>query len=425
MVLPETMRRLKVHYHSDCAFFAGCENMLANFFNSAEFYKDFELSFSYRRTALYDEGLARWVHGPVQMYGLAFPSLSKLDALPAAWPRLVKRIIMASLRLLLLYPLLAYETFVLYRLFRQVRPDVLHINNGGYPGALSARAGPLAGRLARVPVVIMVVNNMAVGYRRFPRWLDYPVDRLVARAVDVFVTGSQAASVRLGEVMSLPKKKRVAIHNGVVLRTRSESAAETRQRLGLGVDAGLLLGVVALLIPRKGHRVLLEALVQLVTANQLPPGRLTVLIEGNGPLYEDLMSYVRTQGLTNYVRFVGDEDNVVNFMAALDMLILPSIQDEDFPNVILEAMALSKPVIATRLAGIPEQVVDGETGLLVEPANASELAAAILQLCADSAARARMGQAAAARFSACFTHTVSLRNYSNLYKSCFGGEARI
>jgi len=422
MVLTETTRRLKVLYHSDCPFFAGCENMLANFFNSAEFRKDFQLNFSYRRTALYDEGLARRVHGPVQKHAFAFPSLSELDALPAAWPRLLKRIFMATLRWSLSYPLLAYETFALYRLCRQVHPDVLHINNGGYPGALSTRAAALAGWLARVPVVIMVVNNMAVGYRRFSRWLEYPVDRLVARAVDIFVTGSQAASVRLGEVMSLPVQKRIAIHNGIELRARSENAAETRQRLGLGRDAGLVLGVVALLIPRKGHRVLLEALVQLATANQLPPGRLTVLIEGSGPLYEDLMDYVRMKGLTNYVRFVGDEANVVNFVAALDMLILPSIQDEDFPNVILEAMALAKPVIATRLAGIPEQVVDGETGLLVEPANTSELAAAILKLCLDADVRARMGEAAAVRFSACFTHTVSLQNYSNLYKSRFGGE---
>jgi glycosyltransferase involved in cell wall biosynthesis len=422
MVLGESDRRLNVHYHSDCAFFAGCENMLANFFNSSEFRKDFEPSFSYRRTALYDEGLARRVHGPVQMHAFAFPDLSELDALPSAWPRLLKRMFMAALRWLLLLPLLAYEVLALYRLFQRLRPDVLHINSGGYPGGLSTRAAALAGQLARVPVVIMVVNNMAVGYRRFSRWLEYPLDFLIAGAVDVFVTGSQAAGARLGEVMRLSAHKRIAIHNGTAPRLRSESTAETRQRLGLSADVGVVLGVVALLIPRKGHRVLLEALAQLATANQLPPGRLTVLIEGSGPLHEDLKEYVRTQGLTSCVRFVGSEANVVNFMAALDMLVLPSIQDEDFPNVILEAMALAKPVIATRLAGIPEQVVDGETGLLVEPASPSELAAAILKLCLDAAARAKMGQAAAARFSASFTDALSLQHYSSLYKSLFRGK---
>lgn len=419
MTLTESGRRLKIHYHSDCAFFAGCENMLANFFNSAEFYKDFELSFSYRRTALYDEGLARRVQGSVRMYAFAFPDLSELDALPAAWPRLLKRTFMAVLRWLLLLPLLVYEVFALYRLCQRLRPDVLQINNGGYPGGLSTRAAALAGWLARVPVIIMVVNNMAVGYRRFSRWLDYPLDRLIAGAVDIFVTGSQAASARIGEVMRLPAHKRIAIHNGIAPRRQNEKTAETRHRLGICADAGVVLGVVALLVPRKGHRVLLDALTQLAAANKLAPGRLTVLIEGRGPLYEDLMNYVLEQGLTNCVRFVGNETNVANFMAALDVLVLPSIQDEDFPNVILEAMSLAKPVIAARLAGTPEQVVNGETGLLFEPANVSELADAILKLCVDADARARMGRAAVARFSACFTHTQSLQNYSNLYKSRF------
>lgn len=412
--------RLKIHYHSDCAFFAGCENMLANFFNSTEFRNTFVLSFSYRRTALYDEGLARRVHAPVEMHAFAFPDLSELEALPAAWPRLFKRIIMAMLRWFLLLPLLSYEVCLLYRLFRRLQPDVLHINNGGYPGGLSTRAAALAGWLARVPVVIMVVNNMAVGYQRFSRWLDYPVDRLVACAVDIFVTGSQAASVRLGEIMRLPAHQLMAIHNGIAPRAHRESTVETRQRLGLSEGVGVVFGVVALLIPRKGHRVLLEALAQLRTAGQLPFGRLTVLIEGSGPLREELMAFVHTNALADSVRFVGNEANVVDFMAALDVLVLPSIQDEDFPNVILEAMALAKPVIATRLAGTPEQVIDGETGLLVEPANPSKLAAAIMQLCSDGDARARMGQAAATRFSNCFTDKISLQNYSSFYRTRLG-----
>lgn len=419
----ESGRHLKIHYHTDCAFFAGCENMLANFFNSTEFRNSFKLSFSYRRTALYDEGLARRVHTPVPTYAFAFPDLSELDTLPAAWPCLLKRMIMATLRWLLLLPLLAYEIFVLYRLCRRIRPDVLHINNGGYPGALSARAAALAGWLACVPMIIMVVNNMAVGYRRFSRWIDYPVDRLVGRTGDLFVTGSQAASERLGIVMRLPPHKLVAIHNGIALRERTESTVETWRRLGLGNDPGVVLGVVALLIPRKGHRILLDALAQLVNSRQYQGERLTVLIEGSGPLLSELKAYTHTWGLAGSVHFVGNEINVVNFIAALDILVLPSIQNEDFPNVILEAMALAKPVIATRLAGTPEQVENGETGLLVKPANATELAAAILQLCANGEARARMGQAAAIRFSTYFTDTMSLQNYSNLYKTRFRAES--
>jgi len=86
---------------------------------------------------------------------------------------------------------------------------------------------------------------------------------------------------------------------------------------------------------------------------------------------------------------------------------------------------MAKPVIATNLAGTPEQVVHGETGLLVEPDNPSQLADAILQLCIDDDARTRMGRAAAARFSNYFTHTISLQKYSNLYRSYFMEELHI
>ena len=86
-------------------------------------------------------------------------------------------------------------------------PDVLHINNGGYPAALSARAAAIAGRLAGVDKIIMVVNNMAVDYHRLSRRFDYPFDRLVVRSVDRFITGSEAASRRLSAVLWLRSKR--------------------------------------------------------------------------------------------------------------------------------------------------------------------------------------------------------------------------
>jgi glycosyltransferase involved in cell wall biosynthesis len=94
---------------------------------------------------------------------------------------------------------------------------------------------------------------------------------------------------------------------------------------------------------------------------------------------------------------------------------LPSIQDEDFPNVILEAMALGKPVIASRLAGTPEQVVEGVTGLLVAPRNVTQLAAAICQLIDQAGMRSSMGRAALVRFNVNFTSQIALENYYNLY----------
>ena len=306
---------------------------------------------------------------------------------------------------------------MLYVLFRKIKPDILHINNGGYPAARSSLAAAIAGKLAAIPSILMVVNNMAVDYKHYSRWLDYPLDRLVVKSVDLFITGSKAAGLQLRSVLALPVNKITSLHNGIANRSGVENLFETRTRLGLRNFDGVIFGVVALLISRKGHQVLLDAILEI--SKQVGNGSkcFKVLIEGNGPLREELISFVNANALNEYVEFVGDEKNIVDFMAMLDVLILPSVADEDFPNVVLEAMALGKPVIASRLAGIPEQVSEGETGFLTDPRNVEQLAQAITELTNDTQLRLQMGKAAFNKFQNFFTSEVSVENYLTLYQS--------
>ena len=410
---------LKIHYHSDCPFFAGCENMLANFFNSEDFRKTHNVSFSHRQSVCYTQGFKQRVKRELPVFLVLFPDLFDLSKLPTGLPLLCKRLIMVFLRLMFNGPLLLYEIVVLFHLFKKNSPDILHINNGGYPAALSARAAAIAGKLAGIQKVLMVVNNMAFDYQHYSRWLDYPVDRLVVRSVDLFLTGSEAAASRLRYVLSLPTHKVVAIHNGISLRKPVSGDVATRERLGLGKYGGVVFGVVALLIPRKGHKVLLEAVLKLVQDSRVDANTCKILIEGDGPLRKSLVDFVCNHNLEHLVTFVGDEQNIVDFMGALDVLILPSISEEDFPNVILEAMALGKPVIASRLAGTPEQVVDDVTGLLVDPCDISQLADAICHLVASQEVRSEMGRAALERFTCHFTSEIAIRNYSKMYQKIY------
>jgi len=410
---------LKIHYHSDCFFFAGCENMLTNFFNSEGFRQAHSVSFSYRQSVPYTEGFRQRVKSDFPVYPLNFPDLSDSSKLPNGLPLLSRRLIMLFFRLFFNGLVLIYEIVVLFRLLRKLRPDILHINNGGYPAALSARAAAIAGKLAGVPKVLMVVNNMADGYQRFSRWLGYPVDRMVVYSVNRFITGSEAAAAKLRFVLNLPKHKVMSIHNGITMRNATADVAATRERLGLNSFDGVVFGVVALLVSRKGHQILLTAISKLVEENRLKDEDLKILIEGDGPLRQELIDFVHDHGLTCWVTFVGDEKNVVDFMSVLDVLILPSVREEDFPNVVLEAMALGKPVIATRLAGTPEQVIDGVTGLLVEPYNAVQLGEAICDLMDRPNVRHKMGRAALNRFSKRFTSEIALSNYANMYMKPF------
>ena len=407
----------KIHYHSECTTFAGCENMLAVFFNSDELKAAYNVSFSFKYSAEYASGYARRVHSSVPLYPIYFLDISDVSKLPIWVPLFGRRILLRLFRMVLYWPLLAYEVFVLTRLFHKIKPDILHINNGGYPAALSARAAAIAGKIAAVPKILMVVNNWAADYTMFYRWADYPVDRIVVKSVDLFITGSKAAATRLISVLTLPAHNITALHNGIPLRLSTEVLSETRARLDLSSFDGVIFGVVAWLVPRKGHQVLFDAILNISKQPGEGSRRFKVLIEGNGPLRDKLVSFVNTHGLNDYIEFVGDEENIVNFMTLLDVLILPSVANEDFPNVVLEAMALGKPVISTRLAGVPEQVVDGETGILVNPDNVEQLELAITDLCNNTPLRMKMGDAAVDKFKEKFTEEIAVKNYIALYKS--------
>jgi glycosyltransferase involved in cell wall biosynthesis len=107
----------------------------------------------------------------------------------------------------------------------------------------------------------------------------------------------------------------------------------------------------------------------------------------------------------------------MNLFAVADVLIAPSVAYEDFPNVIVEAMGAGKAVIASRLAGAAEQVVDGETGLLVTPGSSDELAEAICRLSRQRALVSEMGRNGQRRFQARFTAEKAVARYVEFYRS--------
>lgn len=392
--------------------------MLTLFLQSEKLANSFSLTFSYRYSKSYHRGLrARVKNFQGKTYPLRFIHFYSHDQLPKLLPILFRRIIFNIITWLLTYPLLIYQVIVIRKLLIKISPDILHINNAGYPGSLSARAAAIAGRFAGVPRIIMVVNNMALGYSHYSRWLDYPIDLMVVKSVFLFITGSKSASNQLKLVLKLPSNKLNTIHNGIALRNIIDCSRVTRKRLGLGGFNGVVFGVVALLVPRKGHQVLLDAVLKLVSEKNMLGHQFKILIEGSGPLRKILDKFITDNKLHQWVVFVGDEKNIIDFISAIDVLILPSIQDEDFPNVILEAMALGKAVIASRLAGTPEQIVDGITGFLVEPRNVEQLADAIFNIVDKPNYINSMGIAGLKRFNNLFTSLKALENYSNLYKN--------
>jgi glycosyltransferase involved in cell wall biosynthesis len=422
--MPEAGSKTRVLIYSDCTFFGGCENMPANLLNSREICGEFDVFFAYRDSREYSAGLTARVKTDARLLPVRIPAA---EAFRTALERKGFRGISTGLRsagvfLALKYIFALYAAAVLFFLFRRVKPDILHINNGGYPGAYSCVSAVLAARAAGIKHVVFVVNNIAVPYTRFTRRLEKGIDRLLTDKVEVFITGSRYAGARLREVLRVPRERTVNIPNGIAVRQVKESRAAVLARLGLSGNP-VILGNVAVLEARKGHKYLLLALARV--KERFPRfSEVFLLIEGVGPERGNLERQAKELGIAANVRFLGREKNIFDVMRAFDVFILPSAGYEDFPNVILEAMGLGKPVIGTRVAGIPEQIAEGETGLLVEPSDPQALAEAILKMLTDEPRRVEMGRRGRERFEAGFSCEKAVESYAALYRRLTAAQAQ-
>jgi glycosyltransferase involved in cell wall biosynthesis len=181
----------------------------------------------------------------------------------------------------------------------------------------------------------------------------------------------------------IPDRKIVVIHNGIDTdEFRRDGNGETFERLSCFPKDGLTISYVGRLSSEKGIKTLLEAMKNLV--NRHDGLRLAVI--GEGPLGQYLESYSRKLGLEKCVIFTGHIDDIKNVYRQLDLLVLPS-ETEGMPNVVLEALAMEVPVVATNVGGVPEIIKSGSNGILVEPRNVEGLTEAIGSLIMDGKLR--------------------------------------
>jgi glycosyltransferase involved in cell wall biosynthesis len=176
------------------------------------------------------------------------------------------------------------------------------------------------------------------------------------------------------------------------------------------------IGIAGNLTPVKGHSVLIQATRDVV--DRLPDARLIVV--GDGPEREELERLARELGLSVNVefwgRYEGSRDRrYIEFLRRIQLLVLPSFS-EACPMVALEAMAAGKPIVASRVGGIPEIVRDGITGSLVPPGDAQALAAGIVALLCDDSLRAQMSRQARQDFDHRFAADLMMSRFEQLYR---------
>lgn len=262
------------------------------------------------------------------------------------------------------------------------RVDVLntHSSTDSWLGAIACGSMADAPPIVRTRHVSTIVNN-----HLSTRWL-------YCRATAHIVTAGEALRRQLAHDNRIPLERMTSVPTGIDLaRFVPGSAVDARRRLGLPEQPTL--GIVATLRDWKGHEYLFEAI---VLARQAWAGW-NIVVVGDGPYRAKLDARLGPLALAERVRFVGQQDDVVPWLQALDLFVLPSYGDEGVPQAIMQAMACGVAVVSTPVGAIREAVEHDVTGLLVAPRSAEALAAALARLRDDSALRARFAVAARAR----------------------------
>lgn len=299
----------------------------------------------------------------------------------------------------------------LARFLRDRRIDLLH----SHQFSASLLASPI-GSLCRVRVIVET-PHLREAWRK--GWLkgNFVLDRLVGHCVDYYIAVSEANARYLVEEKGLPSRKMVVIRNGTDLRRFDpHHMAPLAMRTGLGfANDDPVLVVLARLEPQKGHRNLLEALPSVL--REFPKVRLVCV--GDGALRGAIEQQTRTSGLRESVHFVGYQSNPADWLALADFTVLPS-HFEGLPVAAIESLAMGKTMVATRVDGTAEVVVDGETGLTVPPGDPTALAEAICRLLRDPDLRQRLGRKGRDWVEQRFSQEEQVRKTGELYLQALG-----
>jgi glycosyltransferase involved in cell wall biosynthesis len=302
--------------------------------------------------------------------------------------------------------LLAWRPLI--SLLRQERPDILHCHLFG-----SYVSGTPLGRLTGVPVVIAHRHTGSPDAFRLHQLLDR---QLIARNVHAFLVVSQQARRLMIEDERIDPTIVRVLPNGIP--PLPEPTSDVRKELEIPADAPVV-GVVGVLRPEKALDVLIRAFAQ--AARDVPGLRL--IIVGGGPEEIRLRALVAELGLDGMVNFAGPRVNVADFLAIFDVGLLSS-DYEGTPLSVIEYMAAGKPVVATRVGGVPDLVEHGVHGFLVRRRDPEGLARAVVRLLRDPPLRLGMGEAGRMRQQREFTIDATLRHLELLYEELFRASRR-
>ena len=276
--------------------------------------------------------------------------------------------------------------------------------------------GRLAAKLAGVPVIVHTVHGFAF-HDEEPMWrqvLFRNLERLGSRWCDKMIFISQPLIEWALKDHIVGEDKIEKIYSGIQLDqfcpVKSEEKNKIRKKWNLK-QKDHVIGIVSKLWDGKGHGVLIEAFKLL--KEKITDAKLVIV--GEGHLYDELFRMVDTNGLRESVLFTGFQMDVSEIIATFDVAVLPSFF-EGMGRVILEAMAMERPVVASRVGGIPDLIEQDLNGLLVRPGDVKELADALEKLLNDKRLARKMGREGRKRIKEQFSAHAMVQSIEKVYR---------
>jgi len=304
-----------------------------------------------------------------------------------------------------------------WRLSRVLRklapdPDVIHAHDphGIAMAALALSLGGSSLPAGRAPALVASRRvDFHLSQNSFSRWKH--------RQVDCFIAASEAIRhILVGD--GIPRERTATVHEGIdVDRVVATPRVSVHEAFWLPHGSPVV-GNVAALVPHKGQRYLIDAARHVV--REMPDARFVIL--GEGELREQLEHSVREHGLEKHVLLPGFRTDVLGCIKSFDVFVMSSVT-EGLGTSLLDAMACSRAVVATRAGGIPEVVQDDATGVIVPPRDGMAMGCAIVRLLADRALRERMGDAGLSRVKALFTVERMVEATAAIYAKLAGAAA--
>lgn len=373
------MAKKRIIFYTDCYIFGGCEKPIFEIISSERFYKNYDYLLIYRISKAYQKGMSISFAIPSEKTkAVWFPDINTFsfyldDSVKNAVLLKLYKKFLTGLFIILQPAILLYEFLYLAHLFSKEKGEFVHINNGGYPAALSCRVAAIAARLSGKKHILLNVHNMV--YKNGSLF-DRIIDSGVRKSVSFVITVSLASELSLITNRGFNKNKILNIYNGIKMIPSIKKVS------------GRYISMVGRLEERKGHKYAILAFKELISKHPEYQD-IKLLFIGDGPLLPELKNCIYQEKLDDKVIFLGYRTDCIDYIASSLFLINPSLGGESLPYSIMEAMSVGIPVIGTDVAGIPEEIYDGITGILIPPGDIKALSEAMLILLTDNKKRLR------------------------------------